>query len=93
MSLLDRSLASLVARIRRRARDGAIAAIHVEPMRGHWVVRDDGETEPRSVHGDVAAATRAAREHADSLGHVRVLLRDRYGRVHEIVAPGHEDDR
>jgi hypothetical protein len=93
MSLLDRSLASLVDRIRRRARDGVIAAIHVEPMRGHWVVRHDGETEPRSVHGDVAAATRAAREHSHSLGDVRILLRDRYGRVHEIVAPPREGDR
>ena len=60
------------------------AAIHVEPLHGRWAVRHAAHGHPLSMHDECGEATRAARAHAH--GHLRVLLRDLYGRVHEIAA-------
>jgi hypothetical protein len=78
---------------RGRRRTGAAVAIHVEPHAYQWAVRHDGAAEPVSVHGDASAAIRAARDLARALGHVRVLLRDRYGRVHQVAPRGAPPDR
>jgi hypothetical protein len=60
------------------------ATIHIEPLRGAWVVRDDTEHDPVSEHGDCTAATNAARERARGIGNAIVLLHDRYGRVRPV---------
>jgi hypothetical protein len=60
------------------------AAIHVEPLHGRWAVRHAAHGHTLSVHDDAGAATRAACVHAGI--DLRVLLRDLYGRVHEIAA-------
>jgi hypothetical protein len=62
------------------------STIHIEPLRGAWVVRDDHERDPVSEHGDCMAATVAAREHARGIGDATVLLHDRYGRVRPVVS-------
>jgi hypothetical protein len=59
------------------------AAIHVEPHDGRWAVRHWAHDDPLSVHDECGAATRAAHAHAGT--HLRVLLRDLYGRVHELT--------
>jgi hypothetical protein len=59
------------------------AAIHVEPLHGRWAVRHWAHDHPLSVHDECGAATRAA--HARAGCHLRVLLRDLYGRVHELT--------
>jgi hypothetical protein len=61
------------------------ATIHIEPLRGAWVVRDDAEHDPVSEHSDCTAATNAARELARGIGDALVLLHDRYGRVRPVV--------
>ena len=58
--------------------------IHIEPLRGAWVVRDDTEHDPVSEHGDCTAATRAARERARRMGAPIVLLHDAYLRVRPV---------
>jgi hypothetical protein len=62
------------------------ATIHIEPLRGAWVVRDDREHDPVSEHSDCTAATSAARERARRIGDALVLLHDRYGRVRPVVS-------
>lgn len=62
------------------------ATIHIEPLRGAWVVRDDAEHDPVSEHGDCTAATNAARDLARRIGEATVLLHDRYGRVRPVVS-------
>ena len=62
------------------------ATIHIEPLRGAWVVRDDMEHDPVSEHGDCTAAMNAARERARGIGDATVLLHDRYGRVRPVVS-------
>jgi hypothetical protein len=62
------------------------ATIHIEPLRGAWVVRDDTEHDPVSEHGDCTAATNAAREHARGIENAIVLLHDRYARVRPVVS-------
>jgi hypothetical protein len=59
------------------------AAIHVEPHYGRWAVRHSAHAIPLSVHDDAGAATRAAHAHAGR--HLQVVLRDLYGRVHELT--------
>jgi hypothetical protein len=60
-----------------------VAAIHVEPLHGRWAVRHPAHGDPLSVHDECGEATRAA--HAHARGQLRVLLRDLYGRVHELA--------
>ena len=62
------------------------ATIHIEPLRGAWVVRDDTEHGPVSEHGDCTAATKAARELAGGVGDALILLHDRYGRVRPVAS-------
>jgi hypothetical protein len=62
------------------------ATIHIEPLRGAWVVRDDAEQAPVSEHSDCTAATNAARERARGIGDATVLLHDRYGRVRPVAS-------
>jgi hypothetical protein len=62
------------------------ATIHIEPLRGAWVVRDDTEHDPVSEHSDCRAATVAARERAQAFADAIVLLHDSYGRVRPVVS-------
>ena len=62
------------------------ATIHIEPLRGAWVVRDDAEHDPVSEHGDCTAATNAARARAREIEDAVILLHDRYGRVRPVVS-------
>ena len=62
------------------------ATIHIEPLRGAWVVRDDTEHDPVSEHGDCTAATNAARARAREIEDAVILLHDRYGRVRPVIS-------
>ena len=65
------------------------APVHVEPRPGgRWIVRRDGDAESVSEHGDAAAATEAAVEHAGRESATNVLVHDLYSRVHPVAASG-----
>jgi hypothetical protein len=70
-----------------------VATIHIEPLRGAWVVRDDTEHDPVSEHADCTAATRAARERARRIGAAIVLLHDAYLRVRPVVSSSESSRR
>jgi hypothetical protein len=70
-----------------------VATIHIEPLRGAWVVRDDTEHDPVSEHTDCTAATRAARERARRIGAAIVLLHDAYLRVRPVVSSSESSRR
>jgi hypothetical protein len=54
------------------------SAILVSPsLRGRWVVRVEGETDPVSEHDDANGATRAAERFARDRGDAEVYLVDR----------------
>ena len=55
-----------------------VTTLHVEPRADRWVVRREGAPAPISEYPDAGAATRAAR----AAGAERVLVHDRYHRVH-----------
>jgi hypothetical protein len=69
------------------------ATIHIEPVRGAWVVRDDMEHDPVSEHGDCTAAMRAAGERARRIGDATVLLHDAYSRVRPVVSSSESSRR
>ena len=69
------------------------ATIHIEPLRGAWVVRDDTEHDPVSEHSDCTAATNAARARAREIEDAEVLLHDRYGRVRPVVSSSESSRR
>ena len=56
--------------------------LHVEPRNNAWVVRRDGAAVPLSEHDDAGAATLAACARARRAPDTRVLVHDRYHRVH-----------
>jgi hypothetical protein len=60
--------------------------LHVEPRSGRWVVRREGATAPISEHREAGEATLAAcRVEAPT----RVLVHDRYHRVHAVSSYEH----
>ena len=69
------------------------ATIHIEPLRGAWVVRDDAEHDPVSEHSDCTAATNAARARAREIEDAEILLHDRYGRVRPVVSSSESSRR
>ena len=60
--------------------------LHVEPpASGRWVVRYEHHKQPLSDHPTATEAKGSAQRRARTEGIARVLLHDRYTRVHEIT--------
>ena len=62
-----------------------MTTLHVEPRNDTWIVRRDDAAGTVSEHPDAGEATRAARSHAETAGHTRIYLRDRYDRIRPIA--------
>jgi hypothetical protein len=82
----------------RRHRDKEIrmsaSTIHVEPTpAGRWIVRHDDERNALSEHESATAAQRVACDLAQIEGASRVLLHDRYSRVHYVPVEADAQDR
>jgi len=64
------------------------STLTVEPApSGRWILSDE-ESVPLSEHETVNEATRAAQEHGAIAEVTRIVLRDRYGRCHEVAPRG-----
>jgi hypothetical protein len=61
-----------------------MTTLHVEPSNGSWIVRREDTATPLSEHAEAGAAARAARAQA---GVARVVVHDRYHRIHALASP------
>ncbi len=70
------------------------STIHVEPTpAGRWTVRHDDERNALSEHGSATDAQRVACDLAQIEGASRVLLHDRYSRVHYVPVAANAEGR
>ena len=65
--------------------DSTALSVHVVPGRkGSWSVRTDVDADALSVHSSTTEAARAAYRLARACGSQRVIVHDRYCRLHTV---------